>query len=331
MAVTIKDVALLAKVSPSAVSRTFTKGASVSHRMRKKVEKAARELGYSPNILARSLTTRRTKLIGLVSNNFDNPLFLQIFDLFTRGLQDRDLRPMLLNLTSEIDPQHSLEMLRQYSVDGVIVTTSELPSAFSEAFHNAGLPVVHAFGRLTGAQEVHTVSIDDRNCGRMAADLLIRKGYKSIGFMGGPRETAVTQYRCAGFQEEAAKHRDIKTSHSFAGMHSFLAGRKEMLRLLEGDYAEAYFCGDDVLAIGAISAIQSKGLKVPEDVGIIGLDDMEIAGWENISLTTIQQPIGRIVEATIDLIAAMLENPNREPEARLFPCKIVERGTLRPG
>ena len=237
----------------------------------------------------------------------------------------------MVNLTSEIDPEQSLEMLRQYSVDGVIVMTSELPSVFSEAFHEAGLPVVHAFGRLTGTQDVHTVSIDDRNCGRMAADLLIRKGYRSIAFMGGPGETTVTQYRCAGFEEEAAKHPGVRASHSFAGTHSFQAGRAEMLRLLEGEAAEAYFCGDDVLSIGAISAIESKGLRVPEDIGIIGLDDMEIAGWENISLTTIQQPIGRIVEATIDLIAAMMEDPNREPESRLFPCRIVERGTLRQG
>ena len=103
MAVTLKEVALRAGVSRSAVSRAYTEGASVSAKTRKKVEKAADELGYSPNILARSLTTRRTKLIGLVSNNFHNPMFLQIFDLFTRGLQERGLRPLLVNLTDETD------------------------------------------------------------------------------------------------------------------------------------------------------------------------------------------------------------------------------------
>ncbi len=97
MPVTLKDVAERAGVSRSAVSRTFTDGASVSTTMRRKVEKAARELGYSPNALASSLTTGRTKLIGLVSNNFLNPIFLQVFDLFTRGLQDRGLRPLLVN------------------------------------------------------------------------------------------------------------------------------------------------------------------------------------------------------------------------------------------
>jgi DNA-binding LacI/PurR family transcriptional regulator len=94
MAITLKDVAMRAGVSPAAVSRTFTVGASVSAKTRAKVEKAAVELGYSPNMLARSLTTRRTQLVGLVSNNFHNPVFLQIFDLFTRVIQERGLRPL---------------------------------------------------------------------------------------------------------------------------------------------------------------------------------------------------------------------------------------------
>ena len=101
MAVTLKEVAKRAGVSRSAVSRAFTDGASVSDRMRLKVEQAARDLGYSPNALASSLTTGRTKLIGLVSNNFHNPVFLEVFDAFTRGLQDKGLRPLLVNLTDE--------------------------------------------------------------------------------------------------------------------------------------------------------------------------------------------------------------------------------------
>jgi len=329
MTVTIKDVASRAKVSTSAVSRTFTEGASVSEKMRKKVEKAARELGYTPNILARSLTTRRTKLIGLVSNNFDNPLFVQVFDLFTRRLQLRGLRPLLVNLTSEVDPQNSLKMLQQYSVDGVILTTSELPVAFSQAFKEAGIPIVHAFARLSGSPNAHSVSIDDRHCGGMVARLLVENGYKNIAFLGGPEEASVTRDRLGGFLEEAARHNRVRADHSFAGTHSFEAGRTEMLRLLKRPPAEAYFCGDDVLAIGAISAIRSSGLRVPDDIGIVGLDDMEMAAWDNINLTTVRQPIQRIVEGTIELIVTMLEDPDYQPESRLFPCEIVERGTLK--
>lgn len=330
MAVTLKHVAERAGVSRSAVSRTFTEGASVSDKTRRKVEKAAEELGYRPNFLARSLTTRRTKLIGLVADNFHNPIFLQVFDLFTRGLQDRGLRPLLVNLSEETEPEHSVRMLQQYSVDGVIVASSTLPPAFAHAFRQAGVPVVHSFGRHTSAPEVHIVGIDNRFCGRMAAETLIERGYHHIGFMGGPEAATSTQDRLAGFLGETVKRPDIRVSHSFSEAYSFAAGRTEMTRLLQDDRAEAYFCGDDVLSIGALSAIISAGLRVPRDIGIIGLNDMEMAGWQNIDLTTIHQPIRQIINSSIELIVAMLEDPDREPETRLSRCRIVERGTLRP-
>ncbi|WP_289042657.1 LacI family DNA-binding transcriptional regulator [uncultured Aliiroseovarius sp.] len=330
MIVTLKEVAERAGVSRSAVSRTFTSGASVSDKMRRKVEKAARELGYSPNALASSLTTGRTKLIGLVSNNFHNPIFLEVFDLFTRGLQDRGLRPLLVNLSDETDPEQSVRMLRQYSVDGVVVASSTLPPGFAKAFRDAGVPVVHSFGRYLSAPQVHVVGIDNVECGRMAARSLVARGYDCVAFMGGPERATSTQDRLSGFMIEMSAHPHIHSSHSFADAYSFDAGRREMLRLLNDTPAQAYFCGDDVLSIGALSAVTDSGLSVPGDIGIIGLNDMEMARWENINLTTIHQPIQQIVNSSIELMAAMLDDPDRLPEARIFACSIVERGTLRP-
>lgn len=330
MPVTLKEVAERAGVSRSAVSRTFTDGASVSDKMRLRVESAAAELGYTPNALASSLTTGRTRLIGLVSNNFHNPIFLEVFDLFTRGLQERGLRPLLVNLTDETDPAQSLKMLQQYSVDGVVVASSTLPPAFSQAFKDAGLPVVHSFGRHSSTPRVHVVGIDNVECGRIAARELVARGYKRIGFLGGPEAATSTQDRFAGFVSELESDATIEVGHSFASAYSFEAGRKEMLSLLENKPAEAYFCGDDVLSIGALSAVQDAGLGVPEDIGLLGLNDMQMAGWENISLTTIRQPIQQIISSSIELIVAMLEEPDRFPEARLFPSSVIERSTLNP-
>lgn len=329
MAVTLKEVAERAGVSRSAVSRTFTMGASVSTKMRERVEEAALELGYHPNALASSLTTGRTKLIGLVSNNFHNPLFLQVFDLFTKGLQERGLRPLLVNLTEETDPKSSVRMLQAYSVDGVIVASSTLPAGFSRAFRDAGVPVVHSFGRFSSQPHVDIVGINNIECGRMAAAELIRRNYRRVAFMGGPEAATSTQDRLQGFSEEMAKRPDISVSHSYAKGYTFEAGRTEMQRLLSNERSEAYFCGDDVLSIGALSAISESGLSVPDDIGVIGFNDMEMARWQNINLTTIHQPIDAIINASIDRVVATLDDPDQEPESQLFPCHVVERGTLR--
>ncbi|MGD9294050.1 MAG: LacI family DNA-binding transcriptional regulator [Roseobacter sp.] len=330
MPVTLKDVAERAGVSRSAVSRTFTAGASVSAKTRQKVEKAADELGYRPNALASSLTTGRTKLIGLVANNFHNPLFLEVFDLFTRSLQDRGLRPLLVNLTDETDPANSLHLLRQYSVDGVIVASSTLSPEFSLAFQQASIPVVHSFGKFAEYPAVHVVGIDNMECGRMAARTLIARGYRRVGFLGGPAQATSTIDRRAGFVEIIESHPDIEITESHATAYTFDAGRHEMLKLLRGNPAEAYFCGDDVIAIGALSAIREQGLRVPVDIGVMGLNDMEMARWQNINLTTIRQPVGEIIDASIALVTMMFDEPEKPPEARLYPCEIIERGTLRP-
>lgn len=330
MSVTLKDVAALAGVSRSAVSRTFTEGASVSAKTRSKVEKAAKELGYSPNALASSLTTGRTKLIGLISNNFHNPIFLEVFDQFTRALQERGLRPLIVNLTDETEPANSVRMLRQYSVDAAIVASSTLPPSFAKAFHDAGVPVVHTFGRSATSPEVHVVGIDNVECGRMAARELQARGYRSVGYLGGPQDATSAMDRYRGFMEEIERHPDIEVSHSFAGAYSFDAGRSEMLRLLTVSPAEGYFCGDDILSIGALSALRDHGLKPGTDIGIIGLNDMEMSRWESIDLTTIHQPIKQIITSSVDLVEEMLKDPKRYPEARIFPCRVIERGTLRP-
>lgn len=329
--VTLREVALRAGVSTSAVSRAFTPGASVSARKRAVIEAAAAELGYSPSVLASALTTGRTQMIGLVSNNFHNPVFLEVFDQFTRGLQDRGLRPLLVNLSGDMVLEDAVRMLRRYSVDGVILASSTLPPAYAAKFLEVGLPVVHCFGRWSPRPQVNIVGIDNRAAGRLAAGTLLAHGYRRIAFLGGPDGASSTQDRLAGFLDVAQAQDDVQVSTSFATAYSFDAGRAEMQRLLSlGPSAEAYFCGDDVLSIGALSALADAGLDVPGDVGVLGLNDMEMARWPNINLTTVRQPIADIISASIDLVVASLNDPAQPPEARLFGCSIVERGTLRP-
>lgn len=331
MAVNLRDVAARAGVSPSAVSRVYTPGASVSARMRQKVEAAAKELGYQPSILASALSTRRTKLIGLVTTNFHNPVFMEIFDSFTRGLQARALRPLLVNLTDDMTLDAAVQMLRQYSVDGVILASSTLPPDFPLAFKAAELPVVHAFGRQTDEAQVPVIGVDNRRAGRMAAETLLARGYRRLGFLGGPQTATSTEDRLSGFLAALHGTGVPNPVTAFAESYTFDAGRRAMQGLLgSGQEADAWFCGDDVLSIGAISALRDAGRRLPEDVGVLGMNDMEMAGWTSIGLTTIRQPFARIVEASIDAIATLTNGTDAPALTRAFECRIVERGTLRP-
>lgn len=329
MAVTLKEVAELAGVSRSAVSRTFTDGASVSEKTRKLVESAADELGYSPSFIARSLATNRTQLIGLVFNNFSNPYFMQVFDLFTQSLQDRGLRPLLVNLSGEKDPQHSIRMLRQYNVDAVVLASSTLPPAFATAFKEAGLPIVHAFGRYSPTSPVHVVGIDNVYAGRIAAKALVGRGYEKIAFLGGPEIATSTQDRLAGFKEALSGAGKPLNTVYYASNYSYEAGGEAMSQLLAQEDIDAVFCGDDVLCMGAKDAAADAGYAVPDQIGLIGFNDMELASWRAYQLTTIRQPIEEIVQSSIELVVSILSNPARSPEMRMFSCELIERTSLR--
>lgn len=327
--VTLAEVAALAGVSRSAVSRTFTPGASVSTQTKARIEKAAGELGYRPNILARSLTTGQTGLVGLVANNFKNPAYLEIFDTFTQLLQERGLRTLLINLTDEVQPQRSLDLLLQYQVDAVVVATSTLPVEFARAFAEAGLPVVHAFGR-TNEGEYDVVSIDNQAAGALAARRLLACGYTHLGFLGGPEFATSTRDRLAGFME-IAESEGAKVQVHFAQGYTFEAGNVAMHNLMESGLAQGYLCGDDMIAIGAISALQRAGVAVPEQVGILGFNNSQMAGWENIRLTTIAQPFRRVLELTVERLQAQLGAVDDfESSVTLLPCNIIERDTLPP-
>ena len=327
---TLKEVAELAGVSTSAVSRAFTEGASVSPKTRSKVEEAARKLGYAPSLIARSLATRRTKLIGLVANNFRNPVFLDVFDLYTRALQARGYRPLLVNLSDVTDPRESAQLLRQYQVDGVIVATSTLPPAFPVTFREAGLRIVHAFGRASRRPPVHVVGIDNVAAGRMAAETLIARGYRKLGFLGGPQAATSTQDRVVGFLKALADVGVATPLLCYARAYSYDAGHEAIGALLNDRKLEAIFCGDDLICMGAMDGARAAGLSVPQDIGFLGFNDMAMARWAPYNLTTIRQPIDDIILRSVELMLELVEGEGGRPRATVLPCSIIERATLRP-
>lgn len=330
MAITLKDVAKRAGVSKSAVSRTFTEGASVSAKIRKKVEKAASDLNYSPSLIARSLATNRTKLIGLIANNFQNPIFLEVFDLYTRELQERSLRPLLVNMTDQTNANASAQMLKQYRVDGVIVASSTIPPEFPQVFKEAGVPVVHAFGRYAPNPEVNIIGIDNVHCGTLAAETLNDHGYRRLAFLGGPQNATSTQDRAKGFIEKANEIGLAHVEIHYARAYSYDAGYDAMKDLLVERKADAVFCGDDLICMGAMDAAREQGLVIPADIGFIGINDMDMASWKAYDLTTIKQPVSDIILRSVESIVSLIDHPQQPSESRMLPCSVVERSTLRP-
>jgi DNA-binding LacI/PurR family transcriptional regulator len=327
---TAREVAALAGVSVSAVSRAFTEGASVSAETREKVLAATQSLGYQPNLLARSLMTKRTELIALISNAFDNPLFMEIFDLFTRRLQQRARRPLLANLSGGINTDVALDMLLKYSVDGVIVASSTLPRGFTEQCAEAGMPVVQAFGRPENPNSGNVVGCDNFQGGRLAGDLLRERGYRNIAFLGGPQTATSTEDRLLGLRESLAAG-GLEPCAVICG-HSYCheAGFALMKQLLKNGGIDAVVCGDDVLAMGAMDACREAGARIPEDIGVMGFNDMAMAAWPAYNLTTIHQPVASIIITAVELLMGIIDGAVEKNTQRLFECHVVERGTLRP-
>ncbi len=327
--VTAREVAELAGVSISAVSRTFTAGASVSAMTREKVMAATQSLGYHPNALARSLMTGRTELIALISNAFDNPLFMEIFDLFTRRLQQRGRRPLLANLSGGARTDVALEMLLKYSVDGAIVASSTLPAGFTDECAEAGMPVVQAFGRVGGSASGNIVGCDNLQGGRLAGEMLRERGYSSVAFLGGPQAATSTEDRLQGLRDSLAIAALAPCAIVYGHSYCHEAGYTLMKQLLRNGGIDAVFCGDDVLAMGAMDACRDSGLNVPRDMGLIGFNNMAMAAWPAYNLTTIHQPVADIIITAVELLFAIIDG-STQSSLRLFECSAVERGTLRP-
>jgi DNA-binding LacI/PurR family transcriptional regulator len=327
--VSAQDVADKAGVSISAVSRTFTEGASVSARMRERVEAAAEALGFRPNHAARSLVTGRTELIGLVSNHFANPAFLDVFDQFTRQLQARGLRPLLANLAERGGADAALEMMLKYNVDAVMIATSAPPPGFAERCVQAGLPVMHLFGRVGGPVTVPVVTVDNVKAGADVGALMFSRGLRRLAFLGASRTDVASRDRCRGFSRALAKRRCALVARHFTGDYSHERGRLGLHALLDASPdIDGVFCGDDVLALGAMDACRERGIAVPASVSIVGFDDMPLAAWAAYRLTTVRQPMAAMIEQAIVKLAMWLAEPDRLPESSIFDSKLVERESL---
>ncbi|MEQ9608542.1 MAG: LacI family DNA-binding transcriptional regulator [Kiloniellaceae bacterium] len=328
---TIKDVARAAGVSPSAVSRVFTEGASASAKTRAKVMAAAQRLNYRPSLLARGLVGNRTNLLTLVMGGMSDPFDARFLDAFSQALAARGARLMLAsaapqNSNTADSADSGLLQALDYRSDAVVIAAGTMSLEHSALCVKAGLPVILA-GRVLEAPGVDSVLADNQGGGRQAAELLIRTGCRRLAYLGRGGATFSDRERFEGFATAAAEA-GLGVMEQAVAARSDQAAFEAATALLSGPARpDGLFCSTDSVALPAIEAARAVGLTVPGDVSIIGFNNGPNAARRSFQLTTLDYPVTAVVAAILALIDSRLAAPQRPNERQRIPVRMVVRAT----
>lgn len=323
------EVARLAGVSQSAVSRCFTDGASVSPDMRAKVLDAARRLGYRPNAIARGLTTRRTGLVGVVMGDLDGPFQPYLFERLTRGLATLGKQPLLIRAEPGGTGLHVPLPALDYQVDAVVVTAGSVAPATVEQIRQTGTPLL-LYGRAVPGDGVDSVCCDNAAGARLVAGALAAAGHRRIAYLGGRTSAFAEQERGPAFLAALGRH-GLEPVAVGRGDYGYDSGYREALRLLSATpRPDALFCGNDAMAFGALDAARTAlGLRVPEDLSVVGFDDVPMAAWPSFDLATVRNPVDETVGHLLGLLERRLDHPDAPAALHRPVPALVRRGSAR--
>ena len=326
--VTSADVARAAHVSQSAVSRTFTQGASVSEDTRRKVLQAADELGYRPNALARSLISGKSGIIGVLVAYLDNQFYPVVIEKLSRSLQSKGYR-VLLFMTDQGDQDAVVKDMLQYQVEGVVMASAHLSSQLAQQCADNGIPVV-LFNRYIATSPANSVTSDNLEGGHMVADFLIRAGHKRISFIAGFEDSSTNRDREAGFYKGLAEHGKVCFSRG-VGAYTTEGAAQAARDMFDGDEKpDAVFVANDHMAFAVMDVLRTEfGLRIPEDVSIVGYDDVPQAAWKAYDLTTVEQPSGPMIDATVDILLEQISNKDVTRKAAVLPARFIARGSAK--
>lgn len=323
------DVARLAGVSRSAVSRTFTPGAYVSPETRAKVLAAAEALGYQPNALARSLITRRTGIIGIVSTDLDNPFYAELLQALSQRLQDENLASLLL-FGDETSTDRQITQLLSYQVDALVMTNATLSSVMAARCAQIDKPVV-AINRYIAQQEITSITCDNVGSAATVADHLVAMGCTRIAFVAGKPDASSSRDREAGFLRRLAQLGRSVVAHETGG-YTHTGGVDAARRLLSRpDRPDGVFCANDMMAFGVMDAARDEfGLRIPEDLKVCGFDNSSLASWSSYNLTSVDQDIAAMVETSVMHIVASLSGAAREARHLEVAGRLMVRHSSDP-
>jgi len=327
--VTSLDVAAAAGVSQSAVSRVFTPGASVSPRMAERVRKAAAELGYRPNVLARSLITGRSRIIGLVVAYLHNQFYPEALERLSNALQEKGYHVLVfVAMGRGPEVNRVIEELLDYQVDGIVAASVGLSDELFTRCEEAGIPVV-LFNRGHVDARLSEVTSDNFAGGRKVAEFLIAGGHQRIAHVSGWQGSTTGRDRAAGLRAGLAAH-GMAPVAEMDGMYRREVAAEAARAIWEAHRPDAIFVGNDHMAFGVMDALRYRcGASVPGDVSVVGYDDVQAAAWEAYDLTTVRQPAGRMVEATVQMLLAQIEDPDRQAEKIAIDGPLIVRGSAR--
>jgi LacI family transcriptional regulator len=308
-------------VSQPTVSRALRGDPRLSEATRKRVVEAARALQYVPSQRGRSLATRSSGQVAIVVSDLGNPFYLQVLDELHRALRETRLR--MLVLTPDANEAVPIERLVDGSLDGAILTTTVLDSKLPAALSERGFPFV-LLNREVDDAPCDVCVVDNHEGAKLAARELAELGHTRIAALFGPSITSTGRDRESGFRAglEGAGL-PLPDELWRRAPFEFYAGRSATLELLEAR-PTALFCANDILALGAYNALHGRGVKIPEQVSLIGFDDVLLAGWDVFQLTTVRQDIPAMVSAATELLLSRMTNEG-DP---LPPRRVVLTPTM---
>ena len=329
--VTSNDVARLAEVSQSAVSRTFTPGASVAPDTRARVLEAARKLGYRPNAIASTLSTRRSRMIAVVLSNLQNQFYPVVIETLSQRLQ-KDGYHVLLFITETEDADELLLELMRYQVDGIVMASTHLSSGLAQQMADARIPVV-MFNRTSSKGSISTVSSDNFGGGKAVAHFLADGGHQRVAYLAGAEDSSTNQDREAGLRAGLVE-RGLRVVARAVGNYEFERAAQATRELFDGlvnspDRPDALFVASDHMAFAAIDTLRTLGLRVPEDVSVVGFDNVPQAAWGAYSLTTIEQSAVPMIEATVRMLLQQLGDDAVTSDHVVVPTQLVVRTSAR--
>ena len=322
--VTAADVAKLANVSRSAVSRAFTEGAYLDAEKKRRILTAADQLGYRPNALAASLQGAGSNLVAIFVGEMPNHYDKEVAAALVNGLNAAGKWPIVIGGAGDT-AKSAIQNVLRYPLEAMILRSGSLDADVVSSCLKLGIPVISS-GRIVEGPAVDNICVRNREAMAMMTEHLINQGRRKFAYLSGPDTFWSTHERYLGFEETVKAHR-LEPLSKLYGDYSVMGGFNAIQ--LHPDLAnlDALVCANDAMALGALMYLKSKGITVPDEIAVTGFDDISMAEWPNVELTTLRNPIEALVQGTIDLLMARAADPNRDGVTKWLDASLILRAT----